>query len=89
MTPYSGSMTKVAPKIVTGPPPERIALTPGRRVLFLTKDSELIRRGLRLVQKDLGDLQTALDVAGRSAGKFGRGPRDLSTHPKHLEGFGR
>ncbi len=52
-------------------------------------DSELIRRGLRLVQKDLGDLQTALDVAGRSAGKFGRGPRDLSTHPKHLEGFGR
>lgn len=52
-------------------------------------DSELIRRGLRLVQENLGAVRTALDVAGRSAGKFGGGPRDLSRHPKHLEGFGR
>ena len=27
-------------------PPKRIALTPGKRVLFLTKDLELIRRQL-------------------------------------------
>ena len=52
-------------------------------------DSELIRRGLRLVQKDLGGLRSALDAAGRSAGRFSGGPRDLSTHLEHLEGFGR
>jgi hypothetical protein len=52
-------------------------------------DSELIRRGLRLVQKDLDATRSALDVAGRSAGKFSGGPRDLSTHPGHLADFGR
>ncbi len=46
MTPYSCAMPKVAPKVVSGPPPERIGLTPGKRVLFLTKDPELIRRQL-------------------------------------------
>lgn len=39
-------MAKPAPRVVSGPPPQRIALTPGRRVLFLTKDPELIRRQL-------------------------------------------
>ena len=38
-------------------PPETIRLTPGKRVLFLTKDPELIRRQLRgeldLQMKDL------------------------------------
>src|SRR5439155_6027956 len=38
-------------------PPQTIALTPGKRVLFLTKDPELIRRQLRgeldLLMKDL------------------------------------
>ena len=52
-------------------------------------DTELIRRGLRLMQKDLGAVPTALEVAGRSAGKFSGGPRDLSTDPKHLDEFGR
>lgn len=52
-------------------------------------DSELIRRGLRLVQKDLGGSRSALDAAGRSAGRFSGGPRDLSTQLEHLEGFGR
>ena len=43
-------------------PPERIGLTPGKRVLFLTKDLELIRKqlyeGLDLRMEDLsvGDL---------------------------------
>jgi len=32
---------------VSGPPPERIALTPGRRVLYLTKDLDLVRRQLQ------------------------------------------
>lgn len=39
-------MSTPAPKVVTGPPPARIRLTPGKRVLFLTKDPELIRRQL-------------------------------------------
>ena len=38
-------------------PPERISLTPGKRVLFLTKDLELIRsqlyEGLDLRMEDL------------------------------------
>ena len=38
---------KPRPGIVSGPPPERIALTPGKRVLFLTKDPELIRAPAR------------------------------------------
>ncbi|MGH9456591.1 MAG: aconitase family protein [Thermoanaerobaculia bacterium] len=37
-------------------PPEIIRLTPGKRVLFLTKDAELIRRQLR------GDLDLTLDA---------------------------
>lgn len=52
-------------------------------------DSELIRRGLRLIERDLRAAPTALDVAGPSVGRFRRGPRDLATHPKHLEDFGR
>jgi 3-isopropylmalate/(R)-2-methylmalate dehydratase large subunit len=50
-------MSKVAPKVVSGPPPAKIALSPGKRVLFLTKDPELIRRQLAgtldLKMKDL------------------------------------
>jgi hypothetical protein len=71
-------------------------LTPDDRTLLADlkratgqSDSELIRRGLRLVQRDLGAMRSALDVAGRSAGKFAGGPRDLSTHPGHLADFGR
>lgn len=52
-------------------------------------DSELVRRGLRLVQRDLAPRRSALDLAGRSAGKFAGGPVGLSTDAKHLEGFGR
>jgi len=51
-------------------------------------ESELVRRGLRLALEELGRKQSALELAGRSAGKFRNGPRDLATDRKHLEGFG-
>jgi hypothetical protein len=51
-------------------------------------ESALVRRGLLLVSRELGQGRgSALERAGRSAGKF-RGPRDLSTNPKHLDRFG-
>jgi hypothetical protein len=52
-------------------------------------DSDLVRRGLRLVQRELERGPSARDLAGPSAGRFRGGPRDLSTNPDHLEGFGR
>ena len=51
-------------------------------------ESELVRRGLRLVSEELGRKQSALELAGRSVGKFKKGPRNLATNKKHLEGFG-
>ena len=35
-----------SPDIVSGPPPAEIRLTPGKRVLFLTKDPDLVRKQL-------------------------------------------
>jgi hypothetical protein len=32
--------------------------------------------------------RSALQLAGTSVGKFKKGPRDLSTNRKHLDGFG-
>ena len=52
-------------------------------------ESALVKQGLRLVQRDLGRQRSALDLARASAGKFARGPADLSTNPKHLERFGK
>lgn len=51
-------------------------------------ESELVRRGLRLVVEEERRRRSALDLAGRSVGRFRKGPRDLSTGRKHLEGFG-
>jgi hypothetical protein len=51
-------------------------------------ESELLRRGLRLVAKELGEPRSARELAGPSVGRFTRGPRDLSTNKKHLDGFG-
>ena len=51
-------------------------------------DSELVRRGLLLVSKELRRKRSALEVAGPSVGKFKKGPRDLSTNKKHRQGFG-
>ncbi len=51
-------------------------------------ESELVRRGLQLVSEQMGRKRSALELAGSSVGKFKKGPRDLSTNKKHLEGFG-
>jgi Arc/MetJ-type ribon-helix-helix transcriptional regulator len=51
-------------------------------------ESQLVRRGLRLVLQELGRKRSALELAGRSVGKFKKGPKDLATNRKHLEGFG-
>lgn len=51
-------------------------------------ESELVRRGLRLLAEEERRRRSALDLAGTSVGRFKKGPRDLSTSRKHLEGFG-
>ena len=51
-------------------------------------ESEIVRRGLRLVSEELGRKRSALEVAGRSVGKFKKGPKDLATNKRRLEGFG-
>ena len=51
-------------------------------------DSEIVRRGLRLVAQEARRRRSALDLAGASVGRFKNGPRDLSTNREHLEGFG-
>jgi hypothetical protein len=52
-------------------------------------ESELVRRGLNLVQAQVQSSPSALDAAGRSAGRFSGGPPDLSTNPRHLDDLGR
>jgi hypothetical protein len=66
---------------------DRVVLQQLKRATGRT-ESELIRRGLRLVAEAEGRQRSALDVAGRSVGRFRKGPRDLSTNRKHLRGFG-
>ena len=51
-------------------------------------ESDLVRRGLRLIATELGRTRSARELAGLSVGKFKSGPRDLSTNKKHLDGFG-
>jgi Arc/MetJ-type ribon-helix-helix transcriptional regulator len=51
-------------------------------------ESELVRRGLRLVLKELDRKSSALELSGQSVGKFKRGPKDLSTNKRHFAGFG-
>ena len=52
-------------------------------------ESDLVRRGLRLMRERLGERRSALGLAGTSAGKFKKGPKGLSTNKKHLDGFGQ
>ena len=52
-------------------------------------ESELVRRGLQLVAREVRHSGSALDLAGTKAGRFKKGPRDLSTSRKHFEGFGK
>lgn len=54
-----------------------------------SSESQLVRRGLRLVREALAGRRSALDLAGESAGKFKMGPKDLSTNKQHLDGFGK
>lgn len=49
--------------------------------------SEVVRAALEQFLQNDRPL-SALDLAGDLAGA-GKGPGDLSTNPKHLEGFGR
>ncbi len=50
--------------------------------------SEILRHGLHLVAQQERARRSALQLAGRSVGRFKKGPRDLSTNRKHLDGFG-
>jgi len=51
-------------------------------------ESEIVRRGLLLVAEEQGRRPSALELAGPSVGRFKKGPRNLSTSRKQLEGFG-
>ena len=66
---------------------ERVALNELKAKTGHT-ESELVRRGLELVALEERRRRSALDLAGASVGRFTKGPRDLSTNRKHLEGFG-
>lgn len=61
---------------------ERLKRSTGR------SESEILRRGLQLVAREEERRRSALDLAGRSAGRFTKGPKDLSVTRKHLDGFG-
>jgi hypothetical protein len=52
-------------------------------------ESEIVRRGLKLVAAEERRQRSAFELAGRSVGRFKKGPRDLSTNRKHLDGFGK
>ena len=66
---------------------ERAALESLKRATGQT-ESQLVRRGLQLVVAEQRQEPSALDLAGKSVGRFRKGPRDLSSNPKHLNGFG-
>lgn len=51
-------------------------------------ESEIVRRGLLLVAEEEGRRRSALELAGQGVGRFKKGPKDLSTNRKQLEGFG-
>ena len=51
-------------------------------------ESEILRRGLHLVAREDEQRRSALALAGAAVGKFKKGPKDLSTNRKYLEGFG-
>ena len=52
-------------------------------------ESELVRNGLRRILSEVNKGRSALEAAGKSVGKFTGGPADLSTNPKHMDGFGK
>lgn len=66
---------------------DRAALEDLKKETGLT-ESEIVRRGLQLVAQEERCRRSALELTGRSVGRFKKGPRNLSTNRKHLEGFG-
>jgi len=68
-------------------PADRAALEELKRSTGVS-ESEIVRRGLQLVTAEERRRRSALDLAGRSVGRFKKAPRDLSTNTKHLAGFG-
>jgi hypothetical protein len=68
-------------------PTDRALLDELRRTTGLS-ESELVRRGLQLIATTERRRQSALALAGPSAGRFANGPRDLSVNRKHLDDFG-
>ncbi len=80
-------MTTLTIKI---PPQLERQLEAATRRTHLTK-SELVRRALAAyVGREEGDggFVSALDQAGDLVGCFAGGPSDLSSNPKHMDGFG-
>lgn len=71
-------------------PPELDSRLSALVVQSKTTRSHLIRQ---IVERHLLEAQpvkdSALARAGDLVGSIKRTPRDLSTHPKHLKGFGR
>ena len=58
------------------------------KALTGSSESDLIRRGLRMLLDQQTPARSALELAKSSAGKFRKGPKDLSTNKRHLKGFG-
>jgi hypothetical protein len=52
-------------------------------------ESEILRRGLQLVAAEEARHPSALEIAGKSVGRFRKGPADLSVDKRHLERFGK
>jgi Arc/MetJ-type ribon-helix-helix transcriptional regulator len=76
-------MTTVSVKL---PPPLATWLTQQARELRRSK-SAIVREALEQQRGQPGQ-GTCLDLMQELCGSI-RGPRDLSTNPKHLEGFGQ
>ena len=66
---------------------DRVALEELKETTRQT-ESEIVRRGLQLVAEEERRRLSALELAGPGVGRFKKGPRDLSTNRKHLQGFG-
>ena len=66
---------------------DRAALVALKKATGLS-ESAMLRHGLRLVLKEMGRTPSALALAGRSVGKFKKGPKDLASNKRHLTGFG-
>jgi hypothetical protein len=51
-------------------------------------ESEILRRGLQLLAREVGSQPSALTLAAAGVGRFRRGPKDLSASARHLAQFG-